>query len=90
MQLVGLGNITILPDYTQKSPWFHCRLANATRVPYLVYLGSCRLPSHGLVSKEILGIIGQNPNVSKSNQLHVVIFWFSFIDMRHILEISLK
>ena len=26
-----------------------------------------------------LGIIGQNPSVSKSNQLHVVVFWFSFI-----------
>jgi hypothetical protein len=32
--------------------------------------------------ERILDIIGQNPSVSKSNQLHVVIFWFVFIDLR--------
>ena len=41
------------------------------------------------VSKEFLGIIGPNPSVSKSNQLHVGIFSFFFIDLRHILYIPL-
>ena len=29
-----------------------------------------------------LGIIGQDPNVSKSNQLHVDIFQLFFVDLR--------
>ena len=37
-----------------------------------------------LVSGEILGIIGPIPNVAKSNQFHVVIFWFFFIYLRQI------
>ena len=32
----------------------------------------------------ILGIIGHNPSVSKSNQLRVVILWFFFMKMRYI------
>ena len=32
------------------------------------------------VYRETFGIIGQNPSVSKSNQLHVGIFWIFFID----------
>ena len=31
------------------------------------------------------GIIGDNHSVFKSNQLHVVIFWLFFIDLRYIL-----
>ena len=31
------------------------------------------------------GIIGQNPSVSKSDQLHVVIFRLFFMNLRHIL-----
>jgi hypothetical protein len=32
-----------------------------------------------------LGIIGWDPSVCKSNQLHVDILWFSFIELRYIL-----
>ena len=32
-----------------------------------------------------LGIIGQIPSVSKSNQFHVVIFWVLFINLRNTL-----
>jgi hypothetical protein len=32
-----------------------------------------------------LGIIGQNPSVSKSDRLHVVIFWFLSTNLRYIL-----
>ena len=28
-------------------------------------------------------IIGQNPSVSKSHHLHVVIFWFAFMNLRY-------
>ena len=37
-----------------------------------------------------LGIINQNPSVSKSNWLHVVIFRFFFISLKYIPEIPLK
>ena len=37
-----------------------------------------------------LGIIGQNPSVSKSNRLYVVIFRFFFIDLRNISRITVK
>ena len=37
-----------------------------------------------------LGIIGQNPSVYESKQLHVVIFWFFFIGCRCISWIPLK
>jgi hypothetical protein len=37
----------------------------------------------------MLCIIGRYPSVSKSNWLHVDIFWFFFIDMLNILYISL-
>ena len=37
-----------------------------------------------------LGIIGWSPSVPKSNQLHVVIFWLFFSNLRHILWIPLK
>ena len=32
----------------------------------------------------ILGMINQNPGVSKSNQLHVVIFQFFLINLKYI------
>ena len=32
-----------------------------------------------------LGIVSQNPRVSKSNWLHVDIFWFSLYNLRYIL-----
>ena len=31
-----------------------------------------------------LGTIGQNPSVSKSHRLHVVIIWIFFIDLKYI------
>ena len=34
-----------------------------------------------------VGIIGENPSVSKSNRLHVVIVWVSFIELGCILMI---
>ena len=37
-----------------------------------------------------LGIIGQNPSVPKSTWLHVVIFWYSFTDLRYIPQITLN
>ena len=37
-----------------------------------------------------LGVIGQNTNFSKSNQLHVMIFQVFFIDLIYILWIPLK
>ena len=36
------------------------------------------------MSMEFLGMIGQDPSVSNSNQLHVYIFWFFFIDLGYI------
>ena len=35
----------------------------------------------------IQGIMGQDLSVPKSNRLHVVIFWFSFITLRRILHL---
>ena len=52
-----------------------------------------RFPSHfgqtnvryvGPLSKEIFGHICQNPSVSMSKRLHVVIFQFSFINLEYI------
>ena len=37
------------------------------------------------VPGKFLGILGQDPSVSKSNQLHVDIFHFYFIHSRHVL-----
>ena len=34
---------------------------------------------------KILGTIGRDPSVSKSNRLHVDIFRFSFFDSRYVL-----
>lgn len=42
------------------------------------------------VYREILGITGQNPCVSKPTSLQVMIFRVFFIDMRYILYISLN
>ena len=44
----------------------------------------------GPVSGEIFGIIGQNPSVSKSTRLRVVIFRFLVTNWRYILQIPLK
>ena len=38
----------------------------------------------------LLGTIGLNPSVSKSNRLHVVVFWFRSINLRYIPHIPLK
>jgi hypothetical protein len=35
-------------------------------------------------SGRFLGIFGENPSVFKSNQLHVVILWLFFKDLRYI------
>lgn len=52
-----------------------------------------RFPSHygqtnveyvGPMSMEIFGHIGQNPSVSMSKRLHVVIFQISFINLEYI------
>ena len=40
--------------------------------------------------RKFLSTVGQDPHDSKSNQLHVDIFWFRFIHSRHILAIPLK
>ena len=40
------------------------------------------------VSREILGIIGPNPSVSKSNQLHVGIFCVFFVKFEGIFHKS--
>ena len=45
---------------------------------YTKILSSC--DTHQTMSQEILITIGQNPSVSKSNQLHVKIFQFFFVD----------
>ena len=37
-----------------------------------------------------LGVISQNPSVSKSNWLHIVIFRFFFINFRYILKTPVK
>ena len=37
------------------------------------------------LSWEIFGIMDQDPSVSKSNRLHVDIFWFLFISLRCII-----
>lgn len=42
------------------------------------------------VSGRFSGMIGQNPRVSRSNRLHVVIFWDFFIDLKYILYIPLN
>jgi hypothetical protein len=41
-------------------------------------------------SRRFLGIIGWDPNVCKSNWLHVDIPWFFFIELGYILWIPLK
>jgi hypothetical protein len=47
-------------------------------------LGSCvKWPLDCNVWGDLLSIIGQDPSVSKSNQLHVVIFRFFFINLRY-------
>ena len=39
---------------------------------------------HNSVFKEIFGHLGQDPSVSKSNHLHVVMFRFFYIDLSHV------
>ena len=56
-------------------------------VQKLILRGVCR---HITMFGENLSITGQDPSVSKSNQLHVDIFRFSFIDLRYIPQIPLK
>ena len=43
-----------------------------TKMWYRKILSSC--DTHKKMSKKILSTIGQNPSVSKSNRLHVMIF----------------
>ena len=62
MQPVGLGNTRILTDYSQKSPWTLFFSSGDLGT----FLDQC--------PRRFLGIVDQNPSVSKSNQLHVVIF----------------
>ena len=50
-----------------------------------VNVNSYCIPNQEQCPRRFLGIIGQNPSVSKSNWLHVVIFQFFFIDLRYIL-----
>jgi hypothetical protein len=55
---------------------------------FRVYLpGSLRLPTLGtfLGPKKFLSIVSQDPSDSKSNRLHVDIFWFCLIHVRYIL-----
>jgi hypothetical protein len=35
-------------------------------------------------------MIGQDPSVSNTNQLHVDIFWFSYVEWRNIIYIGKK
>jgi hypothetical protein len=42
------------------------------------------------VPGKFLGIVGQDPSDSKSNWLHVDIFYFFFIHLRYISQIPLE
>ena len=55
----------------------------------VLWKGNSRIPKLGM-REGSFGMIGQNPSVSKSNWLHVVIFWLFFNNLRNILQMPLK
>lgn len=64
-----------------------CSLGSLTLAKRRLYESEVHV---GQVPGEILDKIGRDPSVYKWNRLHLEIFWFSFINLRYILWISLN
>ena len=69
--------------------WESKTLTQHGHIPWLMYEVVLILNLSTTVPKKFLGIVGQDPNDSKSNQLHVDIFRCCFIYLKYILHILL-